>query len=773
MRLVLLYAGGLPEMDGPPHAQVARLAADVSGKAGDATGSPAVEPPSSPHGSTGATKSSGAARAAGEDLNARFDAVAEVAAEQAATLETRRQVEAHRKELAHKHEAELKAAKLEAVRELALRTLKEAHGVVIGGHGDERDGLYKLTASEHSGFPCFVSATGHHLYRSDRQKAWILSGSFTPDGNVARSWVCTDSGEIASGLWCTALVNSEWQTLHITVCILTSAKLVENTETAVTAHAEADRRIKSLEEDAELQATKLKQIEAKRQQDEARSDRRITSAEKKAAAHLAQYQTVAAELKTLQAKTAKLEREAAELKELSQQAVAQKQKETEQKTKQAAANMQKARQAAVERQASQARKTANMQKTKRKSVKAMLVSGLTGRAAIANGTYRVVPGELQHRRPVYRQADATSARGTSRLIYDKTPGVTPAWMVELPDAPGKAYATCEDRARTPDAAETVWHVWECEVTTPIEHGKWFPRSAFRVVAEEAQQKAKQKVAKVAEEAEFLRIRRAKAARQKVEETRAATTQKQEGAAWSRGASSLSSRSTAAVGGGIGCRSTSTEEPKEKGLKWNPYQHAHAGEGKRADWTAKGDRGALNQSYHAQKKAVSTSVARSGKNREVDQEAGKKATKQAWLFDSPSIPSATSSAATVARCKDGSRDMRFSANRGCSKYDDSSNDDDNDGGGGGGGGTTTSSSSGNRTCNDGSRDMRCSENKGHSKYGTDSDDDDNENGTSVSYSYSGGYGGGYSSSDDDDRHRCNDGSLDMRYSENFGCDKYDD
>jgi hypothetical protein len=35
-------------------------------------------------------------------------------------------VEAHRKELAHKHEAELKAAKLEAVRELALRTLKEA-----------------------------------------------------------------------------------------------------------------------------------------------------------------------------------------------------------------------------------------------------------------------------------------------------------------------------------------------------------------------------------------------------------------------------------------------------------------------------------------------------------------------------------------------------------------------------------------------------------------------------------------------------------------------
>ena len=39
------------------------------------------------------------------------------------------------------------------------------------------------------------------------------------------------------------------------------------------------------------------------------------------------------------------------------------------------------------------------------TMSAMLVSGLTGRAKIANGTYRVVPGELQHRRPVYRQAD--------------------------------------------------------------------------------------------------------------------------------------------------------------------------------------------------------------------------------------------------------------------------------------------------------------------------------------------------------------------------------
>eukprot|EP01046_Picozoa_sp_COSAG06_P011722 COSAG06_NODE_673_length_13189_cov_211.299312_3_plen_763_part_00 len=113
---------------------------------------------------------------------------------------------------------------------------------------------------------------------------------------------------------------------------------------------------------------------------------------------------------------------------------------------------------------------------------AMLVSGLTGRAKVANGTYRVVPGELQHRRPVYRQADVASSRGASRLVYDKTPGETPAWMVELPDDPGKAYAYCEDRVRTPDAAAEVWHVWECEITTPIEDGKWSPRPGFRVVA---------------------------------------------------------------------------------------------------------------------------------------------------------------------------------------------------------------------------------------------------------------------------------------------------
>ena len=77
----------------------------------------------------------------------------------------------------------------------------------------------------------------------------------------------------------------------------------------------------------------------------------------------------------------------------------------------------------------------------------MLVSGLQCRAGVANGTYHLVPGEVQHRRPVYLQAGARGGRGASRLVYDKTPGEPSAWMVELPDDPGKAYAFCEDRAQ--------------------------------------------------------------------------------------------------------------------------------------------------------------------------------------------------------------------------------------------------------------------------------------------------------------------------------------
>ena len=62
---------------------------------------------------------------------------------------------------------------------------------------------------------------------------------------------------------------------------------------------------------------------------------------------------------------------------------------------------------------------------------AVRVSGLVGRAKVANGVYEQQPGLTQHRRPVYMQANvaATGGRGASRLCYDKTPGETPAWMV--------------------------------------------------------------------------------------------------------------------------------------------------------------------------------------------------------------------------------------------------------------------------------------------------------------------------------------------------------
>ena len=111
----------------------------------------------------------------------------------------------------------------------------------------------------------------------------------------------------------------------------------------------------------------------------------------------------------------------------------------------------------------------------------MLVSGLQGRAGVANGTYRLVPGEVQHRRPVYLQAGARGGRGASRLVYDKTPGEPSAWMVELPDDPGKAYAYCEDRAQSPNATRAVWQVWHCALTMPIQHGQWRAEPSFRIV----------------------------------------------------------------------------------------------------------------------------------------------------------------------------------------------------------------------------------------------------------------------------------------------------
>jgi hypothetical protein len=63
-------------------------------------------------------------------------------------------------------------------------------------------------------------------------------------------------------------------------------------------------------------------------------------------------------------------------------------------------------------------------------------------------------------------------------LYDKTPGEIPAWMIELPDDPGKAYAYAEDRAKSPDKVVSSWYVWECEKTEPIEKGQWEKSSAF-------------------------------------------------------------------------------------------------------------------------------------------------------------------------------------------------------------------------------------------------------------------------------------------------------
>lgn len=49
----------------------------------------------------------------------------------------------------------------------------------------------------------------------------------------------------------------------------------------------------------------------------------------------------------------------------------------------------------------------------------MLVSGLVGRAAVANGLYRCAGGSRQHRRSVYTQANA-APRGPSRLVSSNT-----------------------------------------------------------------------------------------------------------------------------------------------------------------------------------------------------------------------------------------------------------------------------------------------------------------------------------------------------------------
>jgi hypothetical protein len=54
---------------------------------------------------------------------------------------------------------ELEAARREGATALAARQLGGARGVLIDGHGDRRDGVYRPEGEDHLGFPRFASAT--------------------------------------------------------------------------------------------------------------------------------------------------------------------------------------------------------------------------------------------------------------------------------------------------------------------------------------------------------------------------------------------------------------------------------------------------------------------------------------------------------------------------------------------------------------------------------------------------------------------------------------
>eukprot|EP01043_Picozoa_sp_COSAG02_P037154 COSAG02_NODE_2769_length_8063_cov_2.501130_3_plen_756_part_00 len=103
------------------------------------------------------------------------------------------------------------------------------------------------------------------------------------------------------------------------------------------------------------------------------------------------------------------------------------------------------------------------------------VGGLVGRASCANGLYEEQSSQRQHGRPVFVQT--TSPGGApARLCYDTSAG-TPAWLVEVPDDPGHAYAYAEGDATTPDAA-VDWQLWVCWQRMPIESGVWYEESSF-------------------------------------------------------------------------------------------------------------------------------------------------------------------------------------------------------------------------------------------------------------------------------------------------------
>ncbi len=118
------------------------------------------------------------------------------------------------------------------------------------------------------------------------------------------------------------------------------------------------------------------------------------------------------------------------------------------------------------------------------AAKHLLVSGLEGRAVGANGVYVIEAGARENNRPVYTQRDAGRS-GPARLVYDASSGESPAWLVEVPNDPGKAYAYAEDAARSPEKVRVRWHVWHCPVAEPVEHGTWHRSGLFEVVATSA------------------------------------------------------------------------------------------------------------------------------------------------------------------------------------------------------------------------------------------------------------------------------------------------
>ena len=123
------------------------------------------------------------------------------------------------------------------------------------------------------------------------------------------------------------------------------------------------------------------------------------------------------------------------------------------------------------------------------------VCGLQGRAAVANGQYQKLPTRRSHGRAVYEQDIASRRKpssssllaataatcGPAYILYDGGDGVDapPAWIVEVPADPGKAYAYAEDDALHVVEA-TNWMVWFCPVKTSIEDARdmWYPASDF-------------------------------------------------------------------------------------------------------------------------------------------------------------------------------------------------------------------------------------------------------------------------------------------------------